>query len=299
MPQGSPFWQGILFLIGLLFLAWEAWRGWRRGLIRSGINFAALVLSAVVATVAAKIVAAPFGGLTEISGFIPGAITGLILGLAVLLVMWLIGALAFKKTEHQRSGMVKLVWGSGGAFFGVLFGLVLLVGAISIVRLLGALGEAKVASAEAVRAVNPHSHLAKAPAIANQLAVLKESLEMGQTGKIVESVDVIPNDAYELIGGVTRLLTDQAALQRFLSCPGVEQAMSNPKLMELLEDPELLKAAQSSDFLSLMNNKNLRAAVDDPKLAEEIKKIDLRAALKYSLETPTPSPAPSHPFKSK
>lgn len=299
MPQGSPFWQAILFLLAFLFLAWETWRGWRRGVIRSGINLAALVASSIVGTVSAQLVAKPLGGLGELSGLIPGVAVGLGLGLATLVAIWLFGALAFKRTEHQGSGMIKVLWGSGGAFFGFLLGVVLLLGAIVLVRMLGALGESRVASAEAARAIDPNSPQAHSPMVANQLATLKQSLEMGPAGKVVESVDLVPTDAYELFGGVNRVLSDPATLARFISYPGIQDLMKNSKLNALLSDPTVLKAAQERDFLSMMNNKALRAAVDDPQLAEAVKKIDLKAALKFALETPTPSPSPSHHAKSK
>ena len=34
----SPFWQGCLFFGAFLFLLWELWNGWRRGIVRSAAN---------------------------------------------------------------------------------------------------------------------------------------------------------------------------------------------------------------------------------------------------------------------
>ncbi len=299
MPQGSLFWQAVLFFLALLFLAWETWRGWRRGVIRSGINLAAFVVSSFVGTIAAQWVAKPLGGMGELSGLIPGVLVGLVLGFATMVAIWLFGAIAFKRTEHQGSGMIKVLWGGGGAFFGFAQGVILLLGAVIIVRMLGALGESRVASAQAVRAVDPNSPRAHSPAVANQLATLKQSLEMGPAGKVVESVDIIPTDAYELFGGVNRVINDPATMARFIEYPGIQELMKSPKLSALLNDPSVMKAAQERDFLSMMNSKALRAAVDDPDLGTQLRKIDLKAALKFALETPTPSPAPSHHSKSK
>ncbi|CAN5746085.1 hypothetical protein BH09VER1_BH09VER1_11330 [soil metagenome] len=297
MPQGSPFWQGILFLVALLFLAWETWRGWRRGVIRSGINFAALVLSTVIGTIAAKLAAAPFGGFGDFSGAISGLFFGTIVGLVVFVVIWLFGAIAFKRTDHQGSGIIKMVWGSGGAIFGFLLGLFIVWGGISIVRGLGALAEGRVATAESAKSTNPGSPQAQTPVMATQLATLKQSLELGTAGKIVESVDVIPSDSYELIGGIGRLINDQATMLRFIQYPGIQDLMKNPKLTALLNDPTVLRAAQEKNYPALMSNKALLTAVQDPALAEELGKIDLKAALKFALETPTPSPSPSHHAK--
>ena len=38
------FWQAAFFLAGAAFLTWEVWRGWRAGIVRSGLKFAALLL---------------------------------------------------------------------------------------------------------------------------------------------------------------------------------------------------------------------------------------------------------------
>lgn len=301
MPHGSPFWQGILFLAAILFLVWEAWRGWRSGLIRSGLNLAAMVVSAIVLYFGGMVASAPFGGLGTFAGFMAGLVVGGGLAFAAFALIWLIGALVFKRTEHQGSGLVKLFWGLGGAFFGLILGVFLLWGGISILRTLGVLAESRLSS------FGPTPSPAAAPAhataeppkstfagnTATNLVVLKKSLELGPAGKFVESVDVIPPDFYELILQIGQVTGSQEAMMRFIQYPGIQQIMNNPRMTDLLNDPAVIKAAEDRNYMGLVGNKALLKAVEDPALAEDLKKIDLRAALKFALETPPSSPSPS------
>ena len=93
--QGSPFWQGVILFTGLAFLLWEAWRGWRSGVVRSGMNFAALVVSSLIGYMAAQAAAAPAGGFKDLHGLITGAIVGLGVGLVVFFIIWLVSAILF------------------------------------------------------------------------------------------------------------------------------------------------------------------------------------------------------------
>ena len=303
MPHGSPFWQGIIFLGAMLFLVWEAWRGWRAGLIRSGLNLAAMVVSGVVLYYGAQVASAPFGGLGSFPGFMAGLVVGGGLAFVAFALIWLVGALAFKRTEHQGSGLVRLFWGMGGALFGVILGVFLLWGGISILRTLGVLAESRLTSFGPTPAppVASGAHSAGTrptkPSFtqntASNLVVLKKSLELGPAGQFVESVDVIPPDFYELVLQIGQVTGSQEAMQRFIQYPGIQQLMNNGRMADLLNDPAVMKAAEEKNYMALVGNKALRDAVEDPGLAEALKKIDLRAALKFALETPPSSPSPS------
>jgi hypothetical protein len=309
MAEASPMWQGGMFLFAILFLVFEVWRGWRAGFARAGINFSAIVISTVVGLFAAQMVAAPFGGFKDPGGFIAGAVAGIGLGLFVFLVLWLTGIIFFKRTDHQATGVFRLFWGAGGAFFGMLMGLLILWGGISMIRSLGALAEARVQiakdSAAPAAPVTPAGQgtqsvpaaPATAPSTPPPLAVnllkLKESLEMGPAGKFVESVDLLPADFYELVVQTGRISGDPQALMRFVEYPGIQELMRTPKMVDLLNDPKIVQASTEQNVTALLTNPKLRAAVEDPAFAEQLKKIDLRAALKFALEKPTPTPSPS------
>ena len=280
--MGSPLWQTAIFFLAGVFLLWETWRGWRAGVVRAGTQFGAIVLSAILGYAAAQLVAMPFGGFGTFNGLAIGGAAGLLVALVVFFGIWLIGALLFKRTEHQGSGLFKLLWGTGGAVFGFLIGICLLLAAVSAIKALGTMAEAQ-------RPVEPGR---SQPAVAGSLVTLKESLELGPAGKMVESVDVVPPDMYEMILQIGRLGSDQEVMMRFMEYPGIQDLMQNPKIVELVGDPGVVKAVESKNYLGLLTNKALLSAIEDPKLAAELQKIDLRAALKFATATPPPSPAP-------
>jgi len=296
MSHGSPFWQGVLFFAAILFLIWEIWRGWRAGVVRSGVHLAAFVFSGLIGLAAARIAAMPFGGFGQAAGIFAGFAAGAGVGVVVFFLIWFMGALLFKRTEHQGSGLIRLFWGLGGAFFGLLVGLFILWSGISLVRGLGALAQSRVETPRQENETQP----APPPRVASGLVTLKESLELGPAGKFVQAVDPIPPDFYDLILQIGKLTNDQETMLRFIQYPGVQEVMQSPRMVELVNDPAIINASEKRDFLGLLSNKALLAAVQDPVLAEQLKKIDLRAALKFALEPPAPPPdkKPVKPLKS-
>jgi hypothetical protein len=284
--RGSPFWQTAFLFAGAIFLAWQAWRGWRAGLFRSGVNLAAVLVSAALGCLAAELVAAPFGGLRSLPGLVAGVGVGGGLGIVLFGAIWFFGAVAFKRTEHHAFGPLRVLWGTGGALFGFLMGLAILLGSISIVRSLGTLADSRI---EAGAPEPPRSVQASVAG----LVILKESLELGSTGRLLESVDILPPDFYELVHQIGRVTGDQERMRRFLDYPGIQKILRNPRVIELLNDPGLIRAAQEKDIFVVFNNKAVAAAAKDPALAEQLREVDLRAALKFALESPQTSPQPA------
>lgn len=279
IPSGSPLWQAGLLFFAVVFLLFEAWRGWRAGAVRTAINLLALLISGILAVVAAQVAASLVGGLDTPAGFIAALVVGGGLGTLAFLIIWVIGAVFFKRTVHQ-GGVFKFLWGSGGAVLGLLTGIFLLWGGITLIRTMGALAEG--------RAETATKHSQPTPPVAKGLVTLKESLELGKAGEFVQSIDVLPAETYAIILQIARVTSDQEAMLRFIEYPGIQELMNNPKIADLLADPEVIAAAKKRNFIALMSNKALLAAVEDPALAEQLKKIDLREALKQAVATPTP-----------
>jgi hypothetical protein len=286
MQQGSPIWQTALFFAAILFLFWQIWRGWHAGLVRSGMFFAAIFVSLSLGCLAAKLVAMPLGGLDNPPGFIAGAIVGCLFGSSLFVTIWILGAVLFKRTKHQGSSVFRVFWGAGGALFGLLTGLAVLWGSLSIVRTLGAFAESRAqARLEKPRPANP--------GVADGLLALKESLELGSPGRLLASVDPLPPDYYELVLQIGKLTNNQQAMLRFLEYPGLQKILENPRIVDLINDPSVTRASNEKNIFLLVGNKAVAAAVADPVLVEQLRKVDLRAALKFALESLPPSPAPS------
>lgn len=283
-----------MILLGgaVLFILLETWRGWKAGLVRSGLHLAAIGLSTFLGYHAAQLAAAPLGGFKEMSGILTGVVVGLAVTAIVFVVMWILSVVLFKKTEHQSSGIFRMLWGLGGAFFGLCLGLLIVWGGVSIVRSLGSFAEAR-AQAPAHRTASGAVTTAPKSGFASSLVTMKDSLEMGPIGKAVSATDPLSPDIYEIINQVGAITSDPDVMMRFIEYPDIQRIVQNPKIAELLSDPSIIKAGQSQNLLGLMSNPALLSAVQDPAFAEELKKVDLRAALKFALEKPTASPAPS------
>lgn len=274
LPAGSPFWQVALLFGAFVFLVFEAWRGWRAGFVRAVVNLCALVISGVLGVLAARGAGALFGGLDSPAGLIAGIGIGCVAAFLLFFLIWLAGALLFKRTD-QQGGLFRILWGGGGALIGLVTGLMILWGGISLIRGLGALAEGAAATASK-RSEPP-------PALAKGLVTMKESLELGHAGEVVKAVDPLPSDVYALIAQIAKVTNDQDAMARFLQYPGVDNVINSPRVANLLADPAVLAAAEKRDFVTLMTNKSLHEAIKDPQLAELVRQIDLREALNFAL----------------
>lgn len=281
MNQASPSWQGAIFLGALLFLLWEIWSGWRRGVVRSGIHFCAFVLSGFLGILAGQASAFVVEKMLPGYGFFAGALVGSVVTLVVLALALVLGAVLFKRTGQQSSGVVRLFYGTGGAFFGLLTGLFLLWGGITIIRTFGVVAQTAMGNRPP----------AQAPPVAQAMIKLKDSLELGPAGKMVESVDVVPPDIYEMITRIGKMTSDQEAMMRFLDYPGMQEILQHPRVAALLNDPSVLLAAQERNFLALMQNKTLLEAVNDPSLQKKLAGLDLQKALDYAFPKPQASPS--------
>ena len=282
MGSASPFWQNALLYGASLFLLWEIYGGWRRGVIRSGLHFGAFVLSGFLGMMVGQAIAAVVAIVMPGVSFFAGLGVGLAVTLIVLAVCLFLSAILFKRTYQQPPGFVRTLFGLGGAFFGLLTGVFILWGTVSLVRASGALAQSSMAGR------NPKD----TPALAQGLATLKESLEMGSIGSLVKSVDILPNEAYDHIVRLSKLTADPNAMVRFLDYPGVMKIVAHPRIQAILQDPELLAASEKHDYAVLLRNPALMQAVSDPSLQKLVMGLDLQKALDYAMP-PDQSPTTS------
>jgi len=280
MNLASPFCQGMIFLFAALFLLWETWGGWRRGVVRSAIHFSAFVFSGILGLLAGQATAFVVEKMLPGYGLLSGALIGSLVTLIVLALALLLGAILFKRTAQQPTGFMRMLYGGGGAFFGLLTGLVLLWGGITIIRTFGV-------AAQVVMGSQP---VKSAPPVAKALLTLKESIELGPAGKVVESLDILPPEIYKMLVQIGKLTSDREAMMRFLDYPGVQELMRNPRMLALLNDPAVSHAAGQKNFLSLMQSKELLEAAQDPALQKQLAGFDLQKALDYAFPTAQASP---------
>ena len=281
---GSPFWQNVLLYSAAVFMLWEIYAGWRRGLIRGGLHFGAFVASGLLGMLVGQTVGAVVGLVLPGVAFLAGLIAGAAVALVTLAVCLFLGAVLFKRTSQQPPGLVRWTFGAGGAVFGLLTGLFILWGAVSIIRTSGAVAKSGMAGQKSQ----------EAPASARTFAMLKDSLEMGPVGEIVESVDILPSRAYENITRIGQLAKNQDAMIRFLDYPGVQEIVTHPRIQALMQDPVVVQSAENKNFIAIIQSRTVLNAATDPSLQKLIMALDLEKALDYAMP---PKQNPTSPKK--
>ncbi|MFZ4115363.1 MAG: hypothetical protein ACOYK6_01415 [Chthoniobacterales bacterium] len=275
----SSQWQDILLAASIAWLLFETWRGWRLGLIRGFLKFAALIAAwfAGSATAAAINIGLLFFFHAP-SPLIPSLLGGIV-GLGAYVLINFFSALLFKKTDHYH-GFLRGFLGLGGACCGILFGLFFLWGGISAIRSLGLVGEVRLLHAEQQGLPSTSDPLAY------NLVRLKKSLELGPLGTWFIQVDPLTPAFYENTKKSMSLMKDHEALIRFINTPSTQKLLSNPSIRKIVNDPEVQKAMTSGNIFLLIENKNVQHAFSDPTLWQELKSFDLSAALKQATRQP-------------
>ena len=255
MADDAPSSQSIFLIVASLLVAYQAWRGWRRGVVRQ--------IASVVAIVVAY-VAAIFGGRLLVPWLRPlalpdpllAAIGGALCGVVTFAFVTLASALLFKKTSQQTVAMVRLGYGAFGALIGALFGVFLVWIAVLGIRVLGSFAEADVAVSGAHRRngdsrFRAETRSAHPPASGvRQIAEMKRLLEQGTTGAVVDQVDPIPDRLYSILGKLGQMFSDEQSMERFITHPGVRPLAQHPKIVALQDDPTIARDVLSRNYLS-------------------------------------------------
>jgi len=273
-----------LWIAAGFYLLFEIWRGWRRGIVRHGVSVFALLTAGGIGWIFAWMTGGIADRLIPLPVPAGRVVIGLAAGLAFYIAVVTLSSLLFKKTSQQSSGLVRLIYGAGGAVFGLIFGLTILWGGVSIMRALGA-----VAQGEEVAAVQSG---APAAPVDHKLVALKDSLEQGATGRVVEKVDIVPTNIYGLITKLVQVSRSPDAALRFFEYPATQQLLMQPKIAALLVDETVAGPVSEGDYFSLLTNPKLSQVVSDPEVQQSFTSFELEKALDYALQSPPISPAP-------
>jgi hypothetical protein len=258
-----------LWLAAGLYLLFEVWRGWRRGVVRHGVSVMALITAGGVGWIFAWMT----GPLSNRVVPLPEPVGRILFGLAAAVAFYVaavvLSSLLFRRTAQQPPGPRRLVYGLGGSFFGLLFGLVILWGGISLVRTLGAV--------HAAQSMDPPPATAEAPA--------------GE--QWIDRIDIVPVEVYRVLTKLLRVTRDPQTAARFFAYPATQELFSQPKLVELFNDPALTDAASGGSYLGLLTNPKLAEVARDPAVQQSFASFDWEKALDYALQESAPSPVPS------
>ncbi len=281
MIAGSLQWQQYFLIAAGLLLLWELWSGWKLGAMRGLLRLLALFCAWVGGTAAAGATGTILTFFSSVPPLLAPVVAALSVGVVIYLIISFLAGLFFKRTD-DHVGMIRFGFGFFGAIFGLIFGLLLLCGGISLVRGLGALSEMRLVQAQQ-EGLAPTTE-----PTALFFTKLKLSLELGAIGEQLKNADLLPMRFYENIVKISKVVGNQQALQRFFQYPATLEILKEPRVLALLQDPALQKAADSKNFLPLLQNKQFQAVFQDPQLLARLKSFDLTGALDFALE-PDPS----------
>ena len=279
----------LLFLGGsALLVLVQTLRGWRLGVVRQLANLVALLLAYGVAILAGRLAAPVFHGLGY-PDLVVSVLAGSVAGCLVYFAVASVGRILFRRTDQQSLGLVRLGYGAGGSLIGAMGGLVTVWLLVLGIRFLGTAAEAEVNLARAA-----HGRQAPPPGqVALQLTALKHALDTGAAGEVIATVDPIPARSYVILNKITKVISSVDSMNRFVAFPGTRTLGDNPRIVALRQDPEILRHVQKHDFLGLVSNRHIVAALNDPEVSQLAREFELEKALDYALGiTEKNGPAP-------
>jgi hypothetical protein len=296
---GSPLWQAVFLSFGVILILFEVVRGWRLGLMRQITRLIALGAACAAAFLGGSLFVPVARSFLNMPDPVLSILCGAILAFAAYALVSGVGAILFKRTAQQESGLVRLIYGFAGATVGLFFGLFLLWLTVASVRAVGALAEGQAARRSGVAAHGAQDATSHAldvrrrflsesndsmPALAISLARLKNSLELGLLGSVLKNTDPVSQRTYETLEKAGSVLSSPERAQKFLTFPGARELAENPRIIALRDDPEIADLIARGRFFDLLQNPRVIEAANDPVLAERIRKFDIQRALDYALE---------------
>lgn len=291
MVESSPqHWQTVLFCAAGVLILWQTFRGWRLG----GVRMVASVLAIIGAYVSAWIAGPQVGPLLRplsLPDPILAMIGGGIIGLCVFLVISGVSALLFKKTSDHSIAFVRFGFGVSGAAVGLVFGLVLVWAATVGVRLAGTVAEKSLearqttypvatAQADGQAASNSGS---EATMFVRGMAQMKQALEQGPAGPVMQQMDPVPGSLYQVLGKVGAMAGSDHTLQRFMTFPGVKPLAEHPKMLALRDDPQVARDVLAGNYLDLLKNPRVLQVANDAEIMGLLQKLEFEKALDYAL----------------
>ncbi len=291
----APGWQLVFVSLAIVVLLLEIIHGWRLGLVRQLVRVIAIVVAYSCAFFAAHATVPLMHSFFKLPDPILAILGGAILAAILFAAINLIGAFLFKKTAQQESRFVRLIWGSTGAFLGILLGLFTIWLGFAGIRMIGSVAEARLrtqnlpaspaAQPNGPAQIQTESAVSRSPnPLMAMLAEMKGSLESGRVGEALRTIDPLPPALYRLLEKAGEVASNAQSAERFLSFPGAREISEHPKVVALRNDPRVLELIANGHIFELMKNQRMIEAMNDPALQARVKKFDLERALDYSLK---------------
>ena len=289
----APGWQFVFLSLAVVILLLEIIHGWRLGLVRQLVRVIAIIVAYSSAFFGARPTVPLLRSFFKLPDPILAVLGGAILAALLFAAINLIGAFLFKKTAQQESRFVRLIWGSTGAFLGIVLGLFTIWLAFAGIRMLGSVAEARLrtqnlpastkAQANGSVQIQTESAVSPNPLMA-MLADMKNSLESGRVGETVRTIDPLPPALYRVLEKAGEVASNVQSAERFLSFPGAREISEHPKVVALRNDSRVMELIAAGRVVELMKNQRMIDAMNDPTLQAQVKKFELERALDYALK---------------
>ncbi len=296
MSHGSEFWHTPLLVLALGFVLFQAWKGWRLGIVRQLLRIAAIGSSYAVAVFwggALVPVLRPLGLPDAVLRWVGGAL----LGMGTFLAVSMLAAVLFKKTTDQSLRLVRWGYGALGALAGVCLGLVYLWASLLVIRVLGSVAPPPTQARSAGPTQEVSSTVALARSVTRGLGEVKEVLDQEGPRSVIDRLDPLPGNLAGVLSKMGQVTSAPQALLRLQTYSGLKPLLHNPKIQALQRDPEVARAAGSRDlgkYLGLLLHPKVVDALNDEQVVALLKEVDLEKALDYALQPPERDPA-RHP----
>lgn len=296
MVSGSPLWQTVFVSFAVLLLLLQVLRGWRLGLPRQLVRLGALILAYSTALYGGRALLPWLRPMLKVPDFVITAFGGAMLAMILYSLINTVGAILFKRTAQQSSSTIRLLYGASGAALGFFFGLFFIWLTIVGIRSVGAIAEAEINARAPARvaafqerslslrqqARRTATDVPDQDSLVFSLARLKKSIELGAIGDAVKQSDVVPSGIYETLAKLGEVFSKPERAARFVSYPGVTELLNHPKILALRADPQVTRMLEQGELWDLMQDERLVEAANDPELAAQLKKFDLKKALEYA-----------------
>jgi hypothetical protein len=289
-------WQLVFVSFAIVIILLEIIHGWRLGLVRQIVRVIAILVAYSSGFFGARATVPIMRSYFKLPDPILGALGGAILGLILFVAINVTGAFLFKKTAQQQSRFLRLLWGSTGAFLGVLLGVFTIWLTFAGIRMIGSIAEAQSRAENALvsaaaRASGPgqgQSEPGSPPTQSNPLMAMltqmKNSLEIGRMGEAVRGIDPLPPGLYSGLEKLAEVASNPQSTARFLSFPGTREISEHPKVVALRNDATVMELIAAGHIFELMKNQRMIDAMNDPALQADVKKFDLERAFNYALK---------------
>jgi len=152
---GSSLWQLVFISFAVVLVLFEVLRGWRRGLARQVARLGALVAAYFAAYFGGHLLVPLLRPFLKLPDVVMSILAGAVLALIIYAVINSLGTILFRRTSQHQSAFVRLLYGIGGAVFGLFFGGFLVWLIVVGIRSLGSVADVQVRQEAADTSASP------------------------------------------------------------------------------------------------------------------------------------------------